>query len=193
MTKQERINNWNENFKKWNAFNDDLETFLVMGNTFSIKDELKKKGAKFSPELGWHFDHEEPGYTLEKVTYSEVGQITQDGKLILDYDKASELTKKLQEKYIEPTNSDWVGEINEKRSFIVELVDIRSFQGTFGYTDILTFKDEEENTIVWFTGHGKGLEVGNHYYLKGTIKAHRVFREDKQTVVNRCTIEKLED
>lgn len=191
MTKEERIRNWNENFKKWNAFNDNLETFLVMGNTFDIKEELKKKGAKFSPELGWHFDHEEPGYILEKVTYNEVGKNTPDGKLILDYENAPKLVKKLQEKYLEPTSSEWVGEIGEKRSFYTKLKNIHSFQGAFGYTDALTFEDEDGNTIVWFTSHGKPFEIGNEYYLRGTIKAHRIFREDKQTVINRCVFERI--
>lgn len=192
MTKEERIKNWNENFKRWNAFNDNLETFIVIGNTFDIKDELKKKGAKFSPELGWHFDHEEPGYVLEKITYDEVGKNMPDGKLIIDYENAPNVIKKIQEKYLEPTNSEWVGEVGEKRSFWVELKNIHSFQGTFGYTDVLTFEDEDENTIVWLTGHRSDLKVGEHYLLKGTIKAHRIFREDKQTVVSRCTINKLD-
>ena len=52
-TTKERIEKWNKNFKSYNAFDEDLNTWLVMGNTYAIKDELKKKGAKFSRELGW--------------------------------------------------------------------------------------------------------------------------------------------
>ena len=52
MTKLERINIWNENFHKWNAFDQNDFTWIVLGDTYSIKDELKKQGAKFGRELG---------------------------------------------------------------------------------------------------------------------------------------------
>ena len=115
MTKLERIKVWNENFHKWNAFDQNDFTWIVLGDTYSIKDELKKQGAKFSRELGWHFDHEESGYDLYKIRITEVAEKNFDGKYFFKEDVESYINKirKANEHFI-PTNSNWIGEVGKK-------------------------------------------------------------------------------
>lgn len=46
----------NAYFLKKYGFNEEGYTYVVLGETYSIKDQLKKQGAQYSKELGWHFD-----------------------------------------------------------------------------------------------------------------------------------------
>lgn len=190
-TTKERIEKWNKNFKSYNAFDEDLNTWLVMGNTYAIKDELKKKGAKFSRELGWHFDHEEPGYILEKVNYSQFSNTSSKGQLILDYEKADKVATMLRELHIEPSNSDYIGKIGEWCSTVAKLESSFKTETRFGTCIIYKFKDVKDNIIVIFSSPGKyEFEDDTPYVINGKIKNHSLFRGDKQTVFTKCSFEK---
>lgn len=41
---------------EYNGFTDGF-AIAILGNTYEIKDELKEAGAKYTRELGWHFDN----------------------------------------------------------------------------------------------------------------------------------------
>ena len=43
---------------KVNGFNENGEMWIALGDTFTIKEELKAAGAKFDYVFFWHFDHE---------------------------------------------------------------------------------------------------------------------------------------
>ena len=62
----------NEKFYKENAFDENGYTYIVLGNTYPIKEQLKQQGAKYSTELGWHFVEEKEN--TMKVHISEVTQ-----------------------------------------------------------------------------------------------------------------------
>ena len=91
--------------------------------------------------------------------------------------------------------SQYVGEIGDKIDLDVTLeknawFEIPSFRG-FG-TDtmhIYTFRDEKQNAIIWKTSKGLGFENGTKLHLKGTIKDHSEYDEEKQTVLTRCKLE----
>ena len=192
MTKKGR-QTWNDNFKKWNGFDQNLDTFIVVGNTYEIKDELKAKGAKFVRELStWVFDHEEPGYTLEKVNFIEVGDVNFDGIFYLDdamcQRKMAEIRKKHE--VIKPTDSEWVGEINGNYKDMLILKRIYFFEGRFGTTAIMNFKDPKGNTIVWMASRDKviDMETEHRYLITAKIKDHSEYKGDKQTLLKRATV-----
>ena len=184
MTKEKR-DKWNENFYKWYNFNNDGDTYVAVGDTYSIKDELKKSGAKFSRELGWSFKEDPVKFKTIKIHIDSVAHKSDRGIYHFN-DDVEDFMKKIQEQFIEPTNSEWVGEIGEKLITWVILKDTHQFQGTFGLTTIYTFKDEDDNSIIWMTTKNVPIEIGDHCELKGTVKAHNIFRGDKQTLLSRC-------
>ena len=188
MTKIERVRIWNDNFRKWNGFSMNDETWIVIGNTYEIKDELKTKGAKFSRELGWHFDIERTDYLVVKVHLSDVAEKNFEGKLFFK-DNVYEFIKDLQKKHTvyEPSGSNWVGEKGMKIHCEALLKSVRQIYTAFGEAMVYEFKDENENTLVWMTGD-KELEEGYVYDLIGWIKDHTEFRGDKQTRLTRCRI-----
>lgn len=67
--------------------------------------------------------------------------------------------------------------------------DVPSFSG-FGMDTmyIHMFKDGNGNKLVWKTGKGIGLERETQVSLRGTIKAHSEYKDEKQTVLTRCKI-----
>ena len=183
------IEKWNENFRRIHNFSEDNKTWIAVGDTYAIKDELKKAGAKFSRELGWHFNFCTTEFTVVELS---VENLVKDphGKYHLK-ENVQEIVKSINDKYIVPTNSNWVGEIGKRETFYVMLSDCRRYASVFGDSTILTFKDENENSIVWFCSAGWKPEIGAEYRLRGTVKAHNEFRGDKQTIVNRCELTKL--
>ena len=187
MTK-EKVKRWNENFFKWYNINEDGYTYVAVGDTYSIKDELKKAGAKFNKELGWTFKEDPVIFKTVKIDLDLIAYKSNNGIYHLD-DNIEKTMKKFHEKFIEPTNSEWVGNIGEKIRTWGILKNTHQFQGTFGLTTVYTFSDEEENSIVWMTTKNMSIEVGDFCELKGTVKSHNIFRGDKQTLLTRCQCE----
>ena len=154
-----KVDEWNENFKNWNAFNDSGETWIVLGDTFSIKDELKQKGAKFNRELGWHFDHDEPGYQLYKINMDDVTDTYFDGRLYFSEDVYDIVNKIKKENTVyEPSKSNWIGEVGKKVDADVVLRNYRSFYGNFGETGVFECEDSDGNTVIWMTSPDRDID-----------------------------------
>lgn len=90
--------------------------------------------------------------------------------------------------------SQHVGQAGEKVDFQATYIrsgswEQKSFRG-FG-TDLVfchTFKDEAGNVFTWKTQRGLALEPGQLVQVKGTIKQHSEYKEEKQTELTRCKI-----
>lgn len=66
---------------------------------------------------------------------------------------------------------------------------VRAFSG-FGTETmcIHTFKDAEGNVLIWKTSKGIGLNYGEPVEIRGTVKEHKVYKDEKQTVLTRCKV-----
>lgn len=65
----------------------------------------------------------------------------------------------------------------------------RSFRG-YG-TDIIfchTFRDADGNVLTWKTQRGLSFDEGETVIVKGTIKAHGEYKDERQTELTRCKI-----
>ena len=90
--------------------------------------------------------------------------------------------------------SQYMGEVGDKIELDVVLekrayFEVPSFRG-FG-TDtmyVYTFRTEQGNALVWKTTWGTDTEIGTKLHLKGTIKEHKEYADEKQTVLTRCRI-----
>lgn len=90
--------------------------------------------------------------------------------------------------------SQHIGQVGDKIDLDVTLeksawFDVPSFRG-FG-TDtmhVYTFRDTQGNALVWKTSGCLDIEEGQQVHLKGTIKAHDEYKDEKQTVLTRCKI-----
>ena len=91
--------------------------------------------------------------------------------------------------------SQYVGEVGARLTMAVSYVGSPSFERApfRGWGDpetcyIHTFKDAAGNKIVWKTTTGVSLEPGQTVQITGTVKEHSEYRDEKQTVLQRCRI-----
>lgn len=111
-------------------------------------------------------------------------------------EEATRLAQKAEERRIreQKAKSQYIGEVGDKVELDVILekrawFEVPSFRG-FG-TDtmhVYTFRDDQGNALVWKTTGGTDAETGTRIHLKGTIKAHSEYDDEKQTVLTRCRI-----
>ena len=204
--RQELIAKSGEYNKEWmerEGFNADGITFVVLGNTYEIKDELKAHGAKFNNLLGWHMPNAE-GYDAVPVQIEKITQHLWNGRLdyINDYKEINGLVNKLKDEAkqaLEPRGkvSEHIGNIGDRIDFEADLVNCFTFDVP-GYmsweTEIMhiyKFKTAEGNIVVWkTTSYIKEYfeDDVKHFKFKGTVKEHSEYKGEKQTVLNRVKI-----
>ena len=198
----------NAKYLKSRGFSAEGLAWVVMGNTFEIKDQLKAAGARWDNTFGWHFDHEVPEFPTVRIsiedkitrlsmeyqeeTYEDkIGHYWADGTL--DFGDEWPITlyiKELREKW-EADNApktEWYGSIKDKVDLEVKLVRRGSYDTMYGTTFVYTFEDAQGHQLVWKTGTWLEQEVDSQVALKGTIKAHTEYKGTKQTELTRCKV-----
>ena len=184
---EKKRNNWLEA----NGFDAEGYTYILVGlDSYAIKDELKEAGWKYNSFIRWH--NAEAGDYAEnavKVHWSEFYSTTAWGDMHPLPDaqkKADALIKGTEE---EETTSEWIGEVGDKIKMLpVTLIGVYGFQGRYGYSQVVKFKDEDGNTLTWFTAVNIPIEAGSSCKLSGTIKNHSEYKGEKSTIVTRCKI-----
>lgn len=177
---------------KVNGFSKDGETYIVMGNSYKIKDNLKEAGFKFSPLLRWHTDNDK--YDLPDGCHYCILEYNQI--FIWDEEKGVTFMQEGARDFLEDlfnppreSKSEYQGEIGEYLTCPhCEVSNISGYSGPYGYTWIYTFRDIKDNEYTWFTTVNKSLAVGMHCYVFGTVKAHNEYKGVKTTVLTRCGI-----
>lgn len=107
--------------------------------------------------------------------------------------KKAEQERKEAEERAEKAKSQYYGSVGDK----IEVKAIYKFSAWYecksfvGYGTeihyIHTFK-AGDNTLVWKTTKGLSIEENTEVTLKGTIKEHTEYKEEKQTVLTRCKV-----
>lgn len=159
---------------------------IIKGDSYPFKDFLKAEGAKYSKLWGWYFGSQQDipqlAASLEAVRldWELVGQ--ENGLLKSESIVKAEVAKLLYE----PSASKFVGEIGDRIEVDVVVKRAVPLEGYYSGV-IFTFEDEDKNVFVWKT-QPRPIEVGSSIRLRGTVKAHNIFREVEQTVLTRCIV-----
>lgn len=88
--------------------------------------------------------------------------------------------------------SNYFGNIGDKISIEVELVKTICYESVYGSGYFHLFSDSEGNIFKWSTNKslnlsdGSRIQDGSKLLLKGTIKDHEEYRNQKQTTITRC-------
>ncbi len=193
---------------------EDGSTWIVLGDTFAIKNELKAAGAKYDIYLGWHFDHEQKRFPTFKMTKDtdlhdpeeEIRFLTEhlDGTFQLAPGRCLDrFLRDVRDQYAasQEPESHYVGEIGDRIEIEVEYTHQAIFENTYHYQAVTTyihsFKDADGNILIWKTGNGLAKEVDGKYiyiqlgeklHIKGTVKEHSEYRHRPQTVLTRCKV-----
>ena len=167
--------------------------YMIVGNTYSIKDDLKAKGCHFEKILGWYCSHpidvpEE--FYVATVAFDDIFDWNPYTKRFSIKEGASKVAEAAQISVLPESKSEYIGEVKDRlRDMKVTLTGARTMDGYYGTTTIYTF-DFNDNILVWMTSTSQDIEVGDEVLLTGTVKQHKEFRGVKQTQLSRCKITK---
>lgn len=81
--------------------------------------------------------------------------------------------------------SDYVGEVNDKIETVVTVKGIYASESFYGTSYIHNMRDENGNILTWFCSGNVTMEANKTYKIKGTVKNHQMYRNDKQTILTR--------
>ena len=177
------------------GFEADPYIYVVLGNTYKVKDELKERGGRYNPTLGWHFTHPTQlpdGYETVKIAFDELYSWNPYTKKANFKDDAKETVDAMRYQNVH-SESEFEGEIKERlRSIKVTLTGRREIQSEWGECTLYTFQ-HDKNTLVWFSSASKTIptEVGDSYLLTGTVKDHKIRDGVKQTILSRCVLKEV--
>ena len=92
----------------------------------------------------------------------------------------------------ERSESSHIGSVKDKIESSVTLVHHHAFEGMYGWIDIMKFKDDSGNVLVWFASNSGSLvegkisdSYGKKFNIKATVKGHDSFKGVKQTKIIR--------
>lgn len=181
-----------KNFERW-GFSAEGKAYIVLGDTFAIKDALKGYGARFSDSLGWHFAQETDNFSTFELDIRDIAEKNDLGVWqMLPYVECHQIIKEMKEALAPKSESEYIGIVGDKICATVTLVSIHTFVTHFSYygetNHVFKFADDDGNTIVWKTSSWQDIKEGERYELKGKVKEHSEYKGDKQTVLTRCKI-----
>ena len=187
ITKQEWL--------KANGFSKEGKTYLVLGNSYSIKDALKDAGFKYSPLLKWHGP--EPNFELPegcKYYHFDFDEIyvwdCAEGTAFLQ-NGGREMIEHIFNPVIQ-SNSQYVGLVGDRlRDIPVTVRNIAGYESMFGYKWIYTFEDESGNLYSWFTTSQQKVSIGMKKSLTGTVKNHSEYQKIPTTQLTRCVLKDI--
>ena len=177
------------NAKLWASIGlaDDGSAWIV-SNKYAKGADMKPLGARWNPVLGWFFKTEHDGTFF--MSADELGDYSEDGSWGFKSDISYIVDVKRVE-LLPKSNSEYVGEVGKKIDVVATFE--REFTFTTNYTwsgetcYVLKFK-VGDNTLVWKTSACKDLEIGKTYNVMGTVKEHKEYKGDKQTILTRCKL-----
>lgn len=86
-------------------------------------------------------------------------------------------------------DSEHFGTPKERAEFTLTVTRAHGFSTAYGWTTAFSFLDESGNEAVWFSsGRDPGLEVGNTYKVRATVKKHDTYKGVAQTVLSRVSV-----
>lgn len=170
---------------------DGVITVYVGSNSFDIKDQLKADGWKYSSILGWRIaeaDAEKYGEeNIEKISVENLAAFNIYGEGCW-LSTAKNFVDQIRNNRKPQSVSEWVGLEKDKiKNVPVVVKSIRGCETRFGWTHIITFLNGD-NVIIWFTATDIKYAVGESCYMSATIKEHKEYKGEKQTVVTRAKL-----
>lgn len=168
-----------------------VTTVYVGSNSFDVKDQLKAGGWKYSTPIGWHIA--ETG--IEKYGAENVAEVSVSDVAAFNLygegcwlSTAKNFVDQIRNSRKPVSKSEWIGLEKDKiKNVPVVVKSIRGCETRFGWTNIITFLNGN-NILTWFTATDMKFAVGESCYLSATVKEHKEYRDEKQTVITRAKL-----
>ena len=177
---------------KWiedHGFSNDGVTYVITGDSYSIKDELKAAGFIFDYTLKWH-KAEVPAEYADRVKEIKMDDIIEFSAWGEGHYKngAAEYIEKVLAENSEDASSAWIGTKGDKIDVDVTFVSKRGYQSKYGYSNVYTFRTVEGDLLTWFSTVEVKKEIGENFKLIATVKDHSEYKGIKSTVITRAKV-----
>ena len=159
--------------------------YRILGETYSIKDELKEQGCKFKPQIGWYSAKPLDNHKAQRMVASDV---LEDAYPLINWKSMDDCHAAFVEEKAEGPQTEFVGEVGERKQFVVDVkriieLGVKSYYGHSSMTYMHVMEDEGGHCLIWVTSNYLG--DGRHV-INGTIKEHKEYKGVAQTVLTRC-------
>ena len=159
---------------------------IFKGDTYAEVDWFRASIARYTRWWGWYIISTEEvpadlpeGITPIQLPWELVGQ--EDGNL-----KPEHLVKEAVESIIyEESESEYIGSIGERLELFLTVERTIELDGAYGRSTMHIMRDDCGNLFVWTTA-SKSWSAGTEHHIKGTVKDHRKYKNECQTVLTRC-------
>ena len=159
---------------------------IFKGDTYSELDWFRASNARYARWWGWYIISTEEipedlptGIEPIRLPWDMVGQ--EDGNL-----KPEHLVKEAVESIIyDESESEYVGSIGERLELFLTVERTIELDGNYGRSTMHIMRDDCGNLFVWTTA-SKSWSTGTEHHIKGTVKDHRKYKNECQTVLTRC-------
>ena len=172
------------------GFSAEGKTYIISGDSYSIKDELKAKGFKFDYTLKWHRSYPDDEYadrTIE-IDVNDVAEINAYGKGHYKDTAAKFVNEKIAGPQVIST-SNWIAAPGDViKELPVVLSKKSSFIGKFGLTNVINITDNFGNALVWFTTSTPVFKIGDSLILTASVKKNDEYKGTKTTVITRARL-----
>ena len=159
---------------------------IFKGDTYAEVDWFRASIARYTRWWGWYIISAEEipadlpeGIQPIRLPWESVGQ--ENGEL-----KPEHLVKEAVEALIyEASDSEFQGAIGERLDLFLTVERTIELDGSYGRSTMHIMRDDCGNLFVWTTA-SKSWSAGTEHHIKGTVKDHRKYKNECQTVLTRC-------
>lgn len=147
------------------GFNPEGKIYVVTGNTYEIREELREAGAKYRGGINWYFLEKQDRYPTIELSYEECLNI-----------------------YPEYGTMSWK-DLTEVQAVLNSKIPSYAGWGT-DTVGINVFRDDAGNCFIWkSTSAFFNIAEGSQVRLRGTVKEHSDYKGTKQTILQRCKVD----
>lgn len=161
---------------------------IFAGETYAALEWFRYSPARFHKLFGWYFTSTEelpqgvPSCIEPKqLLWAKVAK--DDNTLLPD----AAVLAAVNELIYPPSTSQFVGEVGERIERVLTVKRAIPIEGNYAPSTMHVMVDEEGNEFVWVTS-ARTLEQGMIYNVRGTIKAHKVYQNTRQSYLTRCYV-----
>lgn len=171
--------------------------YPVLGETYSIKEELKALGAQYTGCLGWFFvDREKAmkcGRPFCEIAVKAITRMVDVDRYDFIYeDEIKAMVAAFQPqpdpKTFEPSTSKFMGTVGQLLQDNMTVKKTFTFNGKFGKSTMFVMENEEGDVFVWTTTSRDetNYPVDTKWTVVGQVKEHKIYEGVEQTILTRC-------
>ena len=165
---------------------------IFKGNTYEDKEYFQMSTARYSRLWGWYFISTDE---LPKDIPEDVIPITLPWEMVGNSNEElkteSEVIAAVESLIYDPDISEYQGKVGERLEFFLTVEKAIELNSFYGQSILYTMRDNNQNVFIWITSSKTiHLEENNIYHLRGTVKEHKKYKNQKQTVLSRCALVK---